>query len=94
MPKKYSASNTATLKIFPMDFKELISDLQMQQIEIEMQKEELQQFKTEIRIQEKDYFELYNSAPVGYFTLLENGIIIEANNTGASILGISKKWTN
>ena len=62
----------------------------MQQIEIEMQKEELEQFKKEIRDSRKRYFELYNSAPMGYFTLLENGIIIEANNTGASILGISR----
>jgi two-component system response regulator len=74
----------------PKGFRELISDLQMHQIEIEMQKEELKQFEQEIRDSRKRYFDLYNSAPLGYFTLLENGIIIEANNTGASILGISR----
>ena len=84
------SSRYGKLEDIPKGFRELISDLQMQQIEIEMQKEELDQFKKEIRDSRKRYFELYNSAPMGYFTLLENGIIIEANNTGASILGISR----
>jgi two-component system response regulator len=84
------SSRYGKLEDIPKGFRELISDLQMQQIEIEMQKEELDQFKKEIRESRKHYFELYNSAPMGYFTLLENGIIIEANNTGASILGISR----
>ena len=84
------SSRYGKLEDIPKGFRELISDLQMQQIEIEMQKEELEQFKKEIRDSRKHYFELYNSAPMGYFTLLENGIIIEANNTGASILGISR----
>ena len=39
---------------------------------------------------QKRYFDLYNSAPVGYFTLTKDEIIIEVNNTGASILGITK----
>lgn len=84
------SSRYGKLEDIPKGFRELISDLQMQQIEIEMQKEELEQFKKEIRDSRKRYFDLYNSAPMGYFTLLENGIIIEANNTGASILGISR----
>ena len=39
---------------------------------------------------QKRYFDLYNSAPVGYFRLTKDEIIIEVNNTGASILGITK----
>ncbi len=78
------------LKDIPKDFKELITDLQLHQIEIEMQKEELKRSKQEILDSRKRYFELYNSAPVGYFTVLKNGVILEANDTGASILGISK----
>lgn len=74
----------------PTDFKELIKDLQMHQIEIEMQKEELKHSKRELLNSRKKYFDLYNSAPLGYFSILENGLILEVNNMGASLLGISK----
>jgi two-component system response regulator len=74
----------------PKELKDIVHDLQMHQIEMEMQKEELKKSRQEIMDSRKRYFDLYNSAPVGYFTILEDGIIIEANNTGASILGITK----
>ncbi|MGB8233842.1 MAG: PAS domain-containing protein, partial [Methanobacterium sp.] len=78
------------LKDIPEDFKELILDLQMHQIEIEMQKEELDSSRKEILDSRKKYFDLYNSSPVGYFTVLKDGIIVDVNNKGASILGITK----
>lgn len=84
------SSRMGNLEDIPKDFKELIHDLQLHQIEIGMQKEELKRSKQEISDSRKRYFDLYNSAPVGYFTMLKNGIILEANNTAASILGISK----
>ena len=83
-------SRIDNLKDIPKDFKELLLDLQMHQIEIEMQKEELDSSKKEILDSRKKYFDLYNSSPVGYFTVLKDGIIVEVNNTGASILGITK----
>ena len=78
------------LNNIPKDFKELVRDLQVHQIEIEMQKEELEKSRQEIMNSQKRYFDLYNSAPVGYFTLTKDEIITEVNNTGASILGITK----
>lgn len=36
------------------------------------------------------YSDLYDSAPVGYFTLDRNGIILDANLTGAGLLGITR----
>ncbi len=50
----------------------------------------MKQSKKEIISTRKKYLDLYNSAPIGYFTILENGLILDVNNTGASILGISK----
>ena len=73
----------------PKNFKDLLRDLQVHQIEIEMQKEELKQSKQEILNSRGRYLDLYNSAPVGYLSLLEDGVIIEVNDTGAFILGIS-----
>jgi PAS domain S-box-containing protein len=78
------------LNYLPNDFKQLVHDLQMHQIEIEIQKEELRTSRQEIIDSRKRYFDLYESAPVGYFTLTQEGIIKEVNNTGASILGITK----
>ena len=54
MLKKLFSSKFINQEEIPKGFRELISDLQMHQIEIEMQKEELKQFKQEIRTQEND----------------------------------------
>lgn len=85
------SSNLGAFEGVPMDFKELITDIHLHNVEIEMQKDELQRSRLEIMNSKKRFLNIYNSAPVGYFTMLKNGIIIEANNTGAAILGISKR---
>jgi|GEM_PF-737863 len=73
----------------PADYKELLQDLQVHQIEVEMQKEELKLSKKEIMDSRKKYLDLYNSSPVGYLSIGMDGMIKEINDTGASILGIS-----
>jgi PAS domain S-box-containing protein len=78
------------LEDIPKDFKELLKDLQMHQIEIEMQKEELKISKLELIDSKKRYVDLYNDAPIGYFSILKDGIITEVNTTAESILGVSK----
>ena len=40
--------------------------------------------------QERKYAALYDFAPVGYFTLDENGFILEVNLTGATLIGIER----
>jgi PAS domain S-box-containing protein len=66
------------------DPRRLIHELEVHQIELEMQNEELHRAKAEL---EANYNELYDYAPVGYFTLGRYGTIVKTNLTGAAMLG-------
>ena len=57
---------------------------------MELQNEELKQAREELEKQLEKYSDLYNFAPVGYFTLDVDGTIREANLTGAKLLGIKR----
>ncbi len=69
---------------------EIIHELHVHQIELEMQNEELHQAQVEADRSRERYLELFDYAPVGYFTLDDNAVILEANLTGASLLGIER----
>ncbi len=68
------------------DAKTLIHELQVHQIELEMQNEELRRAQVELERSRANYCELYDFAPVGYFTISDKGIILEANLTAAALL--------
>ena len=59
----------------------------MHQIELEMPNEELRRTQQELEASREKYFDLYDMAPVGYVSLSEKGIILEANLTAATLLG-------
>ena len=65
-------------------------ELQVQQIELEMQNAELQDGRDRMEAQLEKYTDLYDFAPVGYFSLNEQGVIQEANLTGAAMLGVER----
>jgi PAS domain S-box-containing protein len=64
-----------------------VHELRVHQIELEMQNEELRTAQAEIEAGRARYFDLYDLAPVGYCTLSEQGLILEANLTAATLLG-------
>jgi PAS domain S-box-containing protein len=72
------------------DARRMLHELQVHQIELELQNEELKQAREDLEKQLEKYSDLYNFAPVGYFTLDVNGTIREANLTGSKLLGIDR----
>ena len=61
--------------------------LEGQQIELELQNEELIRSQEELELSRNKFSELYDFAPVGYFTFDPQGLIREVNLTGAQLLG-------
>ena len=70
----------------PEEIEKALHELRVHQIELEMQNEELRQAQTQLDISQTRYFDLYDLAPVGYFTLSETGLILEMNLTACSQL--------
>jgi len=68
------------------DFKKVIHELEVHQIELEMQNEELRRAEDS----RNKYSDLYDFAPVGYFTFDKDGLILEANLTGSQMLGVAR----
>ncbi len=69
----------------------LIHELETHRIELEMQNEELRQAQEELEASRARYSDLYDYAPVGYFTFDKKGRIEEVNLAGAALLGIDRK---
>ncbi len=66
---------------------ELIHELDVYQIELDMQNEELLLALSSAHDASKKYADLYNFAPVGYFTLSREGEIVELNFNGSVMIG-------
>jgi two-component system, chemotaxis family, sensor kinase Cph1 len=73
---------------------EIVHELRVHQIELEIQNEELREAQIKLEDSRRKYFELYNFAPVGYFTLDEKGIILDVNLAGAGLLGVERRNLN
>ena len=55
-----------------------------------MQNAELQEARDRMEALLEKYTDLYDFAPVGYFSLDEQGLILEVNLTGAALLGVER----
>ena len=73
------------------EMQRLVQELQVHQIELEMQYEELLLAQTEIQTVRSQYVDLYDFAPVGYFTLSDVGVILQLNLCGSQQLGVVRK---
>jgi len=75
---------------FSGDPEKVVHELQVHQIELEMQNEELRLAQKELGDSRNKYSDLYDFAPVGYFTFDKNGLIAGANLTGCQMLGVER----
>ncbi len=90
--KKLNPETIDLKKLSDEDVHKLVHELQVHQIELDMQNEELRRVQTELEKTRDKYSHLYHLAPVGYFTISDKGIILEANLTGAKMLGEERNF--
>ncbi len=81
-----SKNLSAIKKIPPRKVRNLFEDFQIYQTELETRNEELSIAQRELKAALDRYSDLYEFAPVGYFTINDLGMIVDANLTGATFL--------
>ncbi len=72
--------------------KRLVHELQVHQVQLVMQNEELHRSRLEIEQSHTEYANLYEFAPINYFTLDKYGLIVKLNLMGARLLGVERKF--
>ena len=75
----------------PEETQLLLHELQVHQIELEIQNDELLRSHKELDSSRACYFDRFDLAPVGYLTLNEEGLILEANLAVLTMLGENGK---
>jgi PAS domain-containing protein len=88
--KKTARSPENSQALSPEKTRKMLHELQVHQIELEMQNEEMRRAQAELDAARARYFDLYDLAPVGYCTVNDKGLILEANLTASTLLGIAR----
>jgi PAS domain S-box-containing protein len=70
----------------------LLHELQVHQVEVDVQDEELRRSRIELEASLNRQVQLYDYAPVGYFTVDGNAVLSELNRTGATLLGFERDY--
>jgi CRP-like cAMP-binding protein len=71
----------------------LVHELEVHQIELEMSNEALRQAYDEADALHRKYADIYDFAPIPYFTLDAQGVIVQFNLAGAILLDIQRSQT-
>ena len=76
LPKKQESMS-------PEETQQALHELRVHQVELEM-------LNLELKASRVRYFDLYDLAPVGYITVSEQGLVLEANLTATTLLSVSR----
>ncbi len=88
---KLRGSSDTSSKMKEKSPEKLLHELQVHQIELEMQNEELCRAQFDLLESRQRFADLYDFAPVGYFTFSHESLIKEVNLTGATFLGVARQ---
>jgi PAS domain S-box-containing protein len=72
------------------EMQHIMHELRVHQIELEIQNEELRRTQEELEVSRTRFIDLYDFAPVGYLTVSEKGLILQANLTAATQLNVTR----
>ena len=68
-----------------------LHELRARQIELELQNEKLCRAHVAMEASRERYLDLYDLAPVGYLTMNQRGVVLDANLTAGTLLGLSRE---
>lgn len=74
------------------DLHPILHELRVHQVELELQNDELRRIQEELQATQRKYFDLFNLAPVGYFSFNQQGHIVELNLTASQLLRYGRKY--
>ena len=70
----------------------LLHELQVHQVEVDLQSEELRRSRAELEASLDRQVQLYDHAPIGYFTMDRKAVLRELNLCGAGLLGFDREF--
>jgi len=85
--KRTKPTDTPAEIVKVVDAPRLDYELAVHQVELELQCEELRMARNELEKGLARYRQLFDFAPIGYATIVDDGRIQEINHAGAAILG-------
>lgn len=67
----------------------IIEELHLSKLELALQNEQLRQIQRQLQEEHQKFVDLYHTAPIAYFTFNREGLILDVNLTGATLLNCS-----
>ncbi len=82
--------NKVLTSLYKKDFKVLVEELSIYQIELEHQNQELLKSQEELQQSKDRYLDLFDNAPISYLIVDSNGVVIDINQTACLLMESNK----
>ncbi len=73
------------------DILKLIEEIEVFRIELEIQNEEIRETQSALTKSQREFFNLFEYAPIGYAVLTHDGVIMQLNKKGAELFHLSRE---